>query len=210
MTWITPKTDWNSDTSVTSTDLNRWEGNLAHLKSASSIDLADAGGYFTTKNVEAALQQCKNALGTAAVLWVNNFDTVNFSYYGTTINSNTGGVLNVTNTTADPIFALESVTSLDPHIARYVELRYRIISGGANCSIFFTNDQYTFAHGNNIITVPLINDGQWHTAVFDGWSNPNWKAHGYIRGFRLDWVDAFSGTVNAELDYVRIRSFGIL
>jgi hypothetical protein len=59
MAWDPPLTAWPIRP-PTDVDLKRIEGNAAFLKNASSRDIVDAGGYFSTKTVEFALQQLKN------------------------------------------------------------------------------------------------------------------------------------------------------
>ena len=58
ITWSTPKVNWVAQPPV-DTDINRLENNLAYLKTARHIDIADAGGYYTTKTVEFALVRLK-------------------------------------------------------------------------------------------------------------------------------------------------------
>jgi len=57
--WITPKTDWSIVDGVSVDDLNRIEGNMVELKKAATIDIVDVGNYFTSTNVEGALQELK-------------------------------------------------------------------------------------------------------------------------------------------------------
>lgn len=57
MAWQTPKTDWKNNDIVRSSDMNRIEVNIAELKKASAIDIADTEGNFTATNVEDALQE---------------------------------------------------------------------------------------------------------------------------------------------------------
>ncbi|MGB9780609.1 hypothetical protein [Caldanaerobacter sp.] len=59
MAWQTPKTDWTAKDAVTVNDLNRIEGNIAELKKAATIDVADVAGNFTSspKTVENVLNE---------------------------------------------------------------------------------------------------------------------------------------------------------
>ena len=63
MAWQTPKTNWNVETPPLPADFNRIEGNIAELRKAATIEIADVGGYFVSTNVESALaelfQLCK-------------------------------------------------------------------------------------------------------------------------------------------------------
>lgn len=123
----------------------------------------------------------------------------------TTVN-NIDGVLNVTSTTYDPTISMYNIGSFDPTIARYIEMRYRIVNSKAtNWEIFFTNSTYTTAMTSQRVSGnALVTDGTWQVAVIDGWNHASWKTEGNITGFRLDWATA-SG-VQMEIDYVRITS----
>ena len=57
MVWQTPKTNWTAQDSMTPSELNRIEGNIAELKKAATIDIADTAGNFAATNVEDALQE---------------------------------------------------------------------------------------------------------------------------------------------------------
>lgn len=66
MAYQTPKTNWQASDVVQPADMNRIEQNIAELKKAATIDVADANGYFTTtpKTVESALQELGSAVTT--------------------------------------------------------------------------------------------------------------------------------------------------
>mgnify|MGYP000910511667 CR=1 FL=1 len=57
MAWQTPKINWRSPAYPDWRDYNRMEGNILDLKKAVTIDIADAGRYFTLMNLEAALAE---------------------------------------------------------------------------------------------------------------------------------------------------------
>lgn len=59
MAWQTPKLDWKKEDVVGVADLNRIEGNIAELKKAATIDVADVANNFTAspKNVENVLNE---------------------------------------------------------------------------------------------------------------------------------------------------------
>lgn len=57
MAWQTPKTNWTSADGVSDADMNRIEGNIALLRQAANIQIADAGNVIAATNVEDALQE---------------------------------------------------------------------------------------------------------------------------------------------------------
>ena len=57
MAWQTPKTNWTSADGVSDADMNRIEGNIALLRQAANIQIADAGNVIAATNVENALQE---------------------------------------------------------------------------------------------------------------------------------------------------------
>jgi len=60
MAWVTPVTSWTSVPGVSYTDFNRIEGNILVLRNASGIQITDAGNYYTSTDVEGALQELYN------------------------------------------------------------------------------------------------------------------------------------------------------
>lgn len=62
MPYITPRTNWSSADGVTDADMNRIEGNIAELKKAATIDLAEA--VMSSTNVEGALHELGSELVT--------------------------------------------------------------------------------------------------------------------------------------------------
>ncbi|MBK9453136.1 MAG: hypothetical protein IPN95_27775 [Bacteroidetes bacterium] len=58
----------------------------------------------------------------------------------TTVNSVIAGILNVTSQTNDPMIDMAGLGSFDPNIFRYVNIRYRVLSGTpGTAEIFFYN-----------------------------------------------------------------------
>lgn len=137
--------------------------------------------------------------------FIQKWDSQPYAAIHTTVNSTAGGVLNLTSTGNDPSFNMPSIGSFDPNIFRWIEFRYRILSGPVTgAEFFFTNDRYTGANaGQQVNTPALIADGQWQIRRVDMWSHPDWKNFGNIRGWRYDWATA-SG-VNMELDYISLK-----
>lgn len=150
---------------------------------------------------------CKNYLEIEGIVYQEtafkqHWDTQPYSVVNTTVNSTINGILNVTSSTADPMINMQAIGSFDPNVFRFIEIKYRVVSGVAgNTEIFFTNDQYTGASGAQVLATSMISDGQWHTLFIDGWAHQYWK-HSNIRGWRYDWCTA-SG-VTMELDYIRL------
>ena len=60
MAWQAPKTDWSSESGVLYSDFNRIEGNILVLRNASGIQITDVGNYYTSTDVEGALQELYN------------------------------------------------------------------------------------------------------------------------------------------------------
>lgn len=131
----------------------------------------------------------------------NNASLSPYYSYNTTLNSITGGILTVTSNNNDPSITMSSLGSFDPNVYKYIEFRYRVVSGTAGyAQIFFLNTRRTSANGDQYVGSPtMISDGQWHTLrVYMGghtyWTNSN------ITGWRYDWNTTAS--VQMELDYI--------
>jgi surface protein len=127
----------------------------------------------------------------------------------TTVNSVSNGILNVTSTTADPIITMYSIGSFDPLVYKYINIRYRVVSGTANSTqIFFTNNTYTIGNSAAYLPLSLVSDGNWHTQSKDMSTHANWATGGNITGWRYDFATA-SG-VTMELDFIELSSQPIL
>jgi hypothetical protein len=187
-----PKTNWSAGMVLTSTRLNNRETQYDEAVNDVNNHATGAGAHA------ASAISVTNFAG-----FMQEWDTQPFSLNQTTVNSNTGGILNVTSTGTDPMIHMHRICSLDPNIFRWIEIRYRVVSGvSGGWEIFFTNDLHTTANGAHNIVGSLVDDGVWRTARIDGWSHSDWKTNGDIRGFRYDWCRA--ADVNMELDYIRI------
>lgn len=68
LSFIEPK-NWSNSDAVISTDLNRIENNIAELKKAETIDVADAEGNFEAANVEGVIAEIAGQVqdGKAAI-----------------------------------------------------------------------------------------------------------------------------------------------
>lgn len=139
-------------------------------------------------------------------LFLNNFDSYPYTSYGTTVNSSSGGLLNLTSTNGDPMIEMPSQGSFDPTIYRYINIRYKVISGTAgNAEVFFFNTTYPGANGNAHTYVALTSDNNWHTATIDMTMNSNYLIGGNITGWRYDW--ATNSGVNMQVDYITLSQF---
>ena len=128
---------------------------------------------------------------------------------GTTQNSLVNGILNVTSTSVDPIIDMSGLGSFDPATCRYVNIRYRVISGTAgNTEIFFYNTANPSAVGGQTGFGTLISDNTWRTVSVDMWQDPEYQTGGNITGFRFDWATALG--VNMEIDYITLSNLPIL
>gem|GEM_PF-4460868 len=123
----------------------------------------------------------------------------------TTTNCQYVDKVNITSTTNDPMIGMESVGSFDPSIYKYIQIRYRVVSGTAgNAEIFYTNDRSPVAVGDQMVSGPLISDGQWHSLTIDMSAGTYWNGYGNIRGWRYDWCT--SSGVTMDLDNISLSA----
>jgi hypothetical protein len=102
-----------------------------------------------------------------------------------------------------------SIGSFDPLVYKYINIRYRVVSGTAGSTqIFFTNNTYTIGDGAAYTNGTLISDTNWHTQSIDMSKNANWATGGNITGWRYDFATV-SG-VTMELDFIELSSQPIL
>lgn len=140
------------------------------------------------------------------VAWLEDWNAFSVHWSGnTTVNSCTGSILDVTSTSTDPIIDFgNALGSWNPVIYRYIQVRYKIVSGtGAWVGIFFYNTEYTSASADTMVNTDLVSDNAWHVLTIDMSENAHWFDSN-ITGFRYDWCSA--NTVNAQLDYIMITS----
>lgn len=137
------------------------------------------------------------------------WDTQRYNALNTTFNNTTGGVLNLTSTSNDPIIEMYNLGTFDPSVYKYINFRYRVVSGATTQGqIFFLNGAMTLADGAKYKNTTLISDGQWHTAVVDMSTHPLWASDGNITGIRYDYTTA-SG-VTMDLDFIELSSAPIV
>ncbi len=127
----------------------------------------------------------------------------------TTVNSNTNGILNVTSTSGDPMINMFSLGSFNPAVYRYLNIRYRVVSGTAgSVEAFFLNTTYPAPNGACHTSAPLISDNQWHIATIDMHQNANYTTGGNITGWRYDWCTA--NGVTMDLDFIQLSQYPML
>lgn len=121
----------------------------------------------------------------------------------TTENWAIGSIANLTSTSADPMIGMEAVGSFNPSIYKYIQIRYRVVSGTAgNAEIFYTNDRSAGAVGDQMVSGALISDGAWHSLTIDMSVGTYWNGYGNIRGWRYDW--ATNAGVTMEIDNISL------
>lgn len=142
-------------------------------------------------------------LGEIDEAFSEGWDTQPYATYTTTLNSNVDGILNVTSTSADPMIEMFSLGAFDPSLYKYINFRYRVVSGTADSAqLFFLNGTMTLASGAKYLNTPLISDNSWHIATIDMSSHPLWEAEDDITGFRFDYTTA-SG-VTMDIDFIQL------
>lgn len=177
---------------------------IATICAGDSTSLTASGG---TTNSEAVAVWYEGACGDQG--FHEGWDTQPYSAFNTTFNNTTDGVLNLTSTSSDPFIEMYNLGAFDPSVYKYINFRYRVVSGTANQGqIFFLNGAMTLASGSKIKWKSLISDGQWHTAVVDMSTHPLWASDGNITGIRYDYTTA-SG-VTMDLDFIELSSVPIL
>lgn len=139
-----------------------------------------------------------------------NWNTQPYTTYSTTVNSNTNGILNLTSTSNDPMIEMPNLGTFNAATYRYVNIRYKVISGTAgNVEIFFLNGHYNYPHGDHHTYAPLVSNNQWQTVSVDMHQNSHYLNDGSnITGWRFDWATA-SG-VNMEIDFISLSQYPII
>jgi len=113
-----------------------------------------------------------------------------------------GSYLRLTSSNYDPKIFMYNLGSFDPIEYRYIQMRYRVISGaGVNAQVFFTNTEFTSANSQATSNMSLISDGDWHVVDFTPYTNSNWEDSN-ITGWRLD--PCTRPGVTMDIDYVRL------
>jgi len=120
----------------------------------------------------------------------------------TTVNSS-NGILNVTSTGVDPMIYMGGL-SINPNVYRYVQVRYRYVSGPTNpgMQVFFENGLGLAEARSQRGT--MVMDGNWHFLNLDMsvnyWNaNSGWIGGPTVTGLRFDFCES-SGMV-MEFDF---------
>jgi hypothetical protein len=128
---------------------------------------------------------------------------------GTSVNSISAGILNVTSTNGDPIIDMGGLGSFNPATYRYIQIRYRVTAGTAgNAEIFFYNGAHNYAVGGESSTGSLTSNGQWQILNIDMWNDPDYTTGGNILGWRFDWSST-SG-VTMDIDFITLADRPII
>ncbi|PKQ45219.1 hypothetical protein [Confluentibacter flavum] len=136
------------------------------------------------------------------------WDTQPYTTNQSTINSNNNGILNVTTTGGDPQINMYNLGSFDPSVYKYINFRYRVVSGTAGAAqIFFTNSAITGATAGYSVGKSLISDNAWHIATIDMSANASW-IDSNITGWRFDYTGA-SG-VTMDIDFIQLGTSPIV
>ncbi len=163
-----------------------------------STTLTASGG---TAGTNSNLNWYTGSCGTA---YIQEWFSQPYSTGSTSLNS-VNGILDVSSTTNDPMIFMSGLGSFDPSVYRYIQVRYRVVSGTAgNTEIFFYNASHGFAVGGESAAGALVSDGTWRILNIDMWSDPDYLTGGNITGWRYDWCTA-SG-VRMEIDYIALGS----
>ncbi|MEZ7498527.1 fibrinogen-like YCDxxxxGGGW domain-containing protein [Flavobacterium sp. Arc3] len=139
--------------------------------------------------------------------WGNQPTAPNLST--TTVNSCINGILKVTSTSVDPRINMYGIGSFNPSVYKYINFRYRVVSGTAGTTeIFFLNSAYTIPTGGISRATTLVSDNAWHTGTIDMSLNPSWASGGNITGWRYDYSSATGVTM--DIDFIELGSSPIV
>lgn len=143
--------------------------------------------------------------GSCGGAFMEEWFTQPYGGVGSTVLNSVDGILDVTSTGTDPMFSMSGLGSFNPAVYKYINVRYRVVSGTAgNTEIFFYNTAHGGAVGGESASGALISDGSWHILNIDMTSDPQYTTGGNITGWRYDWCTA-SG-VRMEIDYIALSS----
>ncbi|OFY27839.1 MAG: hypothetical protein A2275_09300 [Bacteroidetes bacterium RIFOXYA12_FULL_35_11] len=146
----------------------------------------------------------KFGYNTCGPVFIQPWNSQPYGTDGTTVNSS-GGILNVTSFNGDPMIYMSGLGSFDPSIYKYVQMRYRVVSGTAGTvEIFFYNTAHGGAVGGESASAALVSDGAWHVANVNMGSDPDYTLGGNITGWRFDWCG--NTGVNMEIDYISLTA----
>ncbi|MFZ4581905.1 MAG: T9SS type A sorting domain-containing protein, partial [Paludibacter sp.] len=142
--------------------------------------------------------------GSPDLAFSEEWFTQSYTANNTTVNGISSGILDLTSTTADPMLVMYSLGSFAPATYRYIQIRYKVVSGTAgSAEIFYTNGRSAGATGDQRVASALISDNTWRILNID-MSTATYWSHSNITGFRFDWCNA--NGVNMLIDYISLGS----
>ncbi len=138
--------------------------------------------------------------------WTGN--SIVYGAAATTINSTTGGLINLTSTSNDPNIDMTGLGSFAPATFKYINVRFRVTSVAqvTGMEIFWYNTLYTGANGAQMKSQPITSvQNVWQTVSINmsAPSAGNWL-HSNVTGWRFDW--AVNSGVTMEIDFVSLSS----
>ncbi len=128
-----------------------------------------------------------------------DFYEYNYNEQGTTINSCSNSILDITAITTNPMIYMYNITEFNPMEYRYIEMKYRTINN-SNVKFYLIENPIDETYA---ITNELEKDGEWHNVLIDLWSNENVKNKEEITGWRFDFAEVQNG-VSMQIDYIRV------
>ncbi len=193
--------DQTINVTAISTDPSSITGTTS-ICTGSSTTLTTSGGTLGTGAADVWYK------GTCNTAFDQTWATQPYVVSGTTVNSTTNGILNVTSTNGDPMIDMYGLGSFDPNVFKYINIRYRVISGTAgNVEIFFTNSTCLTACSPQMVSAPLISDNTWRVVSVDMSTHASWTSSA-ITGWRYDWATATG--VNMEIDFISLDASPIV
>jgi len=108
-------------------------------------------------------------------VFYEGWDTQSYSGLAhTTVNSNIDGILNVTSTSNNPQIEMFTIGSFDPSAYKYINFRYKVVSGTASSAeLFFINSAVAVPTEAYHAATSLVSDNAWHIASIDMATNAN-------------------------------------
>jgi len=170
----------------------------------STVNLTSSGGNLSSEGVDVWYEG--NCGGDA---FHEGWETQPYTSVGTIVNPYWNGKLNINSTTNDPYINMFGLGSFDPNVYKYINFRYKVVSGVASqAQLFFLNGTMLFADGSKYKATSLISDNEWHTVSVDMSSHSLWNTNGNITGFRFDY--AIENGVNMLIDFIELSSTPIV
>lgn len=157
------------------------------------VKLTDRAGNSTTKE--------NTLVGTE--IFREEFEDFTYDYDEDRIQINacSNSILDMTSKKNDPRIYMYNVTSFNPSEHRFIEIKYKTTDSNLLELYMIENpEDETYVLKNKT----LNKDGEWHTCIFDLWSNEAIKNRDNITGWRFDWGDNQQSGVSIQIDYIRV------